>query len=120
MANMNKPITDGCNLRIKYMHGSKICTIIDVDDYHGKVFIENKTDDPMQCAFGVVENPGWKDYETFLKDRVFPRERAGIRLILQNLGLDWYEPLLILEKTNGRCAEDNMWMIFEYAEDRAE
>ena len=36
-----------------------------------------------------------------------PRARDGLRHYLKELGLDRYEPLAIIRKTQGRMAEDN-------------
>lgn len=38
------------------------------------------------------------------------RQRDGLRYYLQELGLDHYEPLAIVRKTQGRMAEDNCWL----------
>lgn len=35
------------------------------------------------------------------------------RLVLQDLGLPYYDPLLIVEKTKGRMAEDEFWIRME-------
>lgn len=36
-----------------------------------------------------------------------------MKLILRELDLPFYEPLLIIEKTQGRMAEDNFWIKIE-------
>ncbi len=36
-----------------------------------------------------------------------------MKLILADLGLPFYDPFLIIEKTEGRMAEDNYWIRIE-------
>ena len=43
----------------------------------------------------------------FLESRCVPRERDGLQYYLEELGLDEYDPLAIIRKTQGRMAEDN-------------
>ena len=50
----------------------------------------------------------------FLEERCFPRTRGHMRLILEDLGLDFYDPLSIIEKTQGRMAEDFQWIKITY------
>lgn len=52
----------------------------------------------------------WKDFEIFLQDRCLPASRAGIKEILRDMGVPFYDPLLIIEKTEGRIAGDHQWM----------
>ena len=97
-------------LRINYMNRQQLCTTIDVDFRHEKIKIKNYTDKIPLRAFGVVEEPSWKDFEIFLQDRCLPASRAGIKEILRDMDIPFYDPLLIIEKTKGRMAGDNQWM----------
>lgn len=101
-------------MRIHYMHNDMLCTMIDVDFRHKKIYITNKTNQILLRAFGVVENPDWEQFEYFLESRCFPRTRAYVKEILRDLELDSYDPLQIVEKTQGRMAEDHHWMKFYY------
>lgn len=89
--------SDGPNytLRINYMNRQQLCTTIDVDFRHEKIKIKNYTDKIPFRAFGVVEEPSWKDFEIFLQDRCLPASRAGIKEILRDMGVPFYDPLLI-------------------------
>jgi len=116
---INKPIHEGCTMRMFFMHRNKICSIIDVDFQNERVYVENRTDDIFHRAFGAKESPVWDDLEYFLADRCFEQNRADLRRILKTLGLDSFDRLSILEKTAGRTAEDNMWIRFQYAENKA-
>lgn len=99
--------------RLWYMHNQKVCTIIDVDVIRRKVEIHNYTDHLMFRAFGVVENPDYDRYEEFLESRCFPRTRDKMKLVLKDLDLPFYDPFMIIEKTEGRMAEDDFWIRIE-------
>lgn len=100
-------------LRLWYMDGNQVSTIIDVNEQDRKVEIHNYTKDYISRAFGVVERPTFADYEAFLESRCFPRTRDKMKLVLENLGLPFYDPFQIIEKTEGRMAEDNSWIRIE-------
>ena len=36
-----------------------------------------------------------------------------MKLILDDLGIPFYEPMLIIEKTEGKMAEDDFWIRIE-------
>ena len=100
-------------LRLWYMHNQKVCTIIDVDVIRRKVEIHNFTDHLMFRAFGVIEQPDFERYEEFLESRCFPRTRDKMKLVLKDLELPFYDPFMIIEKTEGRMAEDDFWIRIE-------
>ena len=100
-------------LRLYYMHKDSICTIIDVYMPQQKIEIHNYTENPVFRAFGVKERPSFRDYNDFLKSRCFPEERDMQKLTLRELGLPFYDPFMIIEKTQGRMAEDDFWIKIE-------
>lgn len=100
-------------LRLWYMDGNQVSTIIDVNEQDRKVEIHNYTKDYISRAFGVVEHPTFADYEAFLESRCFPRTRDKMKLVLEDLELPFYDPFQIIEKTEGRMAEDNSWIRIE-------
>ena len=100
-------------LRLWYMSGDQVSTIIDVDEQNRKVEIHNYTKDYIARAFGVIECPSFEDYEAFLESRCFPRTRDKMKLVLRELQLPFYDPFLIIEKTEGRMAEDEFWIKIE-------
>lgn len=100
-------------LRLWYMEEDHVCTMIDVDDQLRKVKIRNYTHDLIKRAFGVEEHPTYEEYEAFLESRCFPRSRDKMKLVLRDLELPFYEPFMIIEKTEGRMAEDNFWIRIE-------
>ncbi len=100
-------------LRMWYMYKEKVCTIIDVDERHREVQIKNFTDKPMFRAFGILEKPSFENYEEWLESRCFPRERDKMKLMLRELDIPFYDPMLIVEKTQGRMEEDFFWIKIE-------
>lgn len=95
------------------MYKQMICTIIDVDVLEQKVKIINYTDKLMFRAFGSNLNPTFDDYNEFLKSRCFPETRDKIKVVLADLDLPFYDPFIIIQKTEGRMAEDNFWIKIE-------
>lgn len=100
-------------IRLFYMHGNTVCTVIDVDDMLQKVMIRNYTDNLLYRAFGKEEHPTYKDYEEFLESRCFPEGRDKMKIMLKQYDIPFYDPFLIIEKTEGRMAEDDFWIKIE-------
>lgn len=90
-----------------------VCTLIDVNEPERKVKVKNYTDKIMFRAFGVVETPDYDQYLEFLESRCFPSSRDKMKLILKDLDLPFYDPMMIIEKTEGRMAEDDFWIRIE-------
>ena len=102
-----------CPMRLWYYYLNTVCTIIDVDTINQRVEIKNYTDNLIFRAFGRNEHPTFEDYEQFLRSRCFPEERDKMKLMLRELDIPFYDPLMIIEKTNGRMAEDDFWIKIE-------
>ena len=100
-------------MRMWYMFRERPCTLIDVDPLRQKVCIRNYIDHLVFRAFGANEKPSWRDYEEFLRSRCIPEGRDKLKLVLRELGLPFYDPLLIIRKTEGRMAEDEFWIRFD-------
>lgn len=100
-------------LRLLYMFRDQLCTVIDVDEKNKTVQVTNYTECMLKRAFGVVEHPGYEQYEEFLESRCFPRSRDKMKWILRDLNLPFYDPFMIIEKTEGRMAEDDFWIRIE-------
>ena len=58
-----------------------------------------------------VDNPSWNDFEYFLEDRCFPRTRDHAKEILRDMRIPFYDPLLIIEKTDGYMEGDHQWIM---------
>lgn len=111
---LNPKPQKGCTLRMTYMYKNRPCTLIDVNFLNQNIHIQNRTDDMLRRAFGAIEKPTWEDFEYFVRDRCFPATRGNAEQLLEHLSLTDYDPLQIVEKTQGRMAEDHMWLKFKY------
>lgn len=100
-------------IRLWYMHKQTVCTIIDVNEVKKEVAITNYTDNVMFKAFGTIEKPDYSMYLEFLESRCFPKTRDKLKLVLSDLNLPFYDPFMIIEKTEGRMAEDDFWIKIE-------
>lgn len=100
-------------VRLWYMREDDVCTLIDVDERRQIIKIQNYTKDKMSRAFGIKENPTFEEYEEFLESRCFPKTRDKLKLELKRLDLPFYDPFSIIEKTEGRMAEDNFYIKIE-------
>ena len=101
-------------MRLEYMCGNELCSSILVNFEKKEIAVVNHTKDIIHQAFGVKAKPDWEDFEYFLESRCFPRGRDYLKDILRDLELDFYDPLAIIEKTNGRMAEDKQWIRLMY------
>lgn len=99
-----------------YKKHDEVMTEIMVDHYKETVEIVNHTDDPLDKAFGNNESPSYKDFEDFLEERCFPRNRDKMKLHLKQLGLDYYDPYQIVKKTGGKLEGD--FYSIEFKEDK--
>jgi len=93
-------------LRLIYKDGDMICAVIDVDEVKRLVKVTNYRYDCMDLPFGNNSEPDYEEYEAFLESRCFPRTRHRVDIELAKLGIPFYDPLQIIEKTEGRMAED--------------
>lgn len=101
------------SLRMYYMYKQNICTLIDVDELNQRIKINNYTSNIFFKAFGCNNNPSYDDYKEFLKSRCFPETRDKLKLVLDDLDIPFYDPFLIIKKTEGRMAEDDFWIKVE-------
>ncbi len=101
------------NLRLWYMFRNEVCAIIDVDERMREIFVYNYTKDIFKRPFGVCDKPDYGMYEEFIESRCFPRTRDKMKIMLEALELPFYEPIMIIQKTEGRMAEDDFWLRVE-------
>ena len=102
------------HIRMEFMCEDEICTVILVNYKKKEISIVNKSDNVLHRAFGVKVKPTWEDFLYFLESRCFPKTRDHLKSILQDLGLDSYDLLAIIEKTKGHMAEDRQWIRLSY------
>lgn len=100
-------------IRMWYMYKNKPCTLIDVDEAKKIVRIKNYVDNVQFTAFGSNTEPSIADYEDFLESRCLPKSRDKIKLELKELDIPFYDPYLIIKKTQGRMAGDDFWIQIE-------
>lgn len=98
------------DMQLNYMYNDKICAVIEVDERNRRVAVKNYTNILIFRPFGSIEEPTFEDYEEFIESRCFPRSRDKMKIQLEILDLPFYDPLLIIEKTQGRMAEDDFWI----------
>lgn len=108
-----KQSANHCLYKLGYYDRHKLCTVIYADFTDRTLKAENRTDDLIKTAFGANTQPSWNDLEDFLEERCVPRNRMGIREYLEEIGVDEYEPFEILQRTQGRMAEDKQWLKIE-------
>lgn len=99
--------------KLSYFDGEKLCTTIIADSTERVLYIENHTDRVIKTAFGNNLVPTWEDLQHFLEERCIPRARAGLREYLETIGVEEYDPIEIIKKTEGRMAEDDQWIRIE-------
>jgi len=105
---------DDHEIRVLRLYDSDaLCSTIYADFTERMVAVENQAVLPIKTAFGSNLLPTWEDFQAFLAERCVPRQRAGLRDYLEALGLEEYDPLLVIEKTGGRMAEDQQWLTIE-------
>ena len=75
-------------------------------------------------AASVIDMKVWANLadeavdETGLGDKVTKRnKRNKLKLILRDIGVPSYDPLQIIEKTQGRMAEDHQWLRILYRDE---
>ena len=93
--------------------GDTLCARIAADETEKTVRIENLATDYLKLPFGKNPNPSWSDYRHFLEDRCIPKTRAGLQEYLETIGVDSYQPEEIIRKTQGRMAEEDLWLTVE-------
>lgn len=94
----------------RYYDRDVLCTTIYADFTVEELLSVNHTDELIHRAFGANEAPTWGDFMTFLEERSVPRTRHGIKRILDEMGLEEYDPVKITEKSQGRMFEDHQWL----------
>jgi len=100
-------------LRLSYMFRDELCTVIDVDEKNHNIEVINYTKQLLKRAFGKIEKPSYQQYEEFLESRCFPPTRDKMKLVLREYDLPFYDSMMIIEKTEGRMAEDDFWIRIE-------
>ena len=101
------------SIKFHYMYKDRTLASVEADYKTKVVSVKNFTEDPVERPFGVREKPTISDLDNFFKSRCFPEERYNKKAVLKAIGVDYYDPFLIVEKTHGRQLDDYMWVKFE-------
>lgn len=113
---LNPPLDGDFTMRMDYMYKQNVCTAIYIDYKNKKIKIINRTDDILKKPFGILSEPTWEDFEYFLSERCMPSTRATKKEILKSIGLDFYDPVQIIEKAQGRTPDDDFYIKITYRE----
>lgn len=100
----NKPVV------LWFMSPKGVGTVIEADFVNKVVKVENHTDIIPLTAFGVIKNPTWEQFEKFLESRVVPRSRDRLKMVLDEIGVQCWDPMLIIRKTEGRMLHDDFFI----------
>lgn len=98
-----------------FMNRDEIASIITIDWKNMKVFnVENFSEEPVFLPFSPFNsNPTMDDFDTFLESRCFDETNGQAKKLLNDLELDYFNPLSIVRKTYGRNFDDHQWIQFE-------
>lgn len=95
---------------INVYNDKTLCTQIGYTIPSEPIIVKNYTNNLVFKAFGNNLHPTWEDLEDFLESRCIPRTRANIKDLIDAMGIDHYDPWLIVRKTKGKMAEDHQWI----------
>lgn len=98
---------------LQFYDSTRLCTKICADYTDQSIAVEDHTDNLVKTAFGNNHTPTWADFERFLEERCMPKARSGIQTYLDTIGVASYDPLQIIQQTQGRMAEDQQWIQLE-------
>ena len=99
--------------KLSFFDEQELCSVIYADFTDQTLTVENFAKDPVKMAFGNCKCPSWEELQAFLEERCIPKQRDGLQQYLRELRLDAYDPMAIIEKTEGRMAEDQQWLRIE-------
>lgn len=97
-------------VKYEYFDKENLCSTLICDFTVKNLRVKNHTEQLLKTAFGILKNPDWKDFMEFLEERCVPKTRENIGYILNEIELAEYDPVQIVEKTQGRMAEDEQWL----------
>lgn len=93
------------------MWKDKIWSHIEFKD--GVLDVRVKSDHFLANPFEGIKNLNKESLEEFLASRCFSRENGACKLLLRQLGLEFYNTYDIVEVTHGVCVEDFNWIRFD-------
>lgn len=100
-------------MKIEYLNRDELLCIITIDESSGIIEVKNLIEEQWKLPFPKNKTVTMKDLYDFLEDRVFEKPRPDRYLILDELELEHFEPLLIAKKTHGALWDDYNWLRFD-------
>jgi len=100
-------------LRFQYLYKDEVTADVEIDYSNRKIIYQPYSDNIYILPFGTKRQPNMLDLNRFFESRCFPKERSNSKQLLQDLGVDTYDPLVIVKITHGRQLEDYCWIRFE-------
>lgn len=98
-------------MKINYYKGDDILlTEMDIDFVSNQVHIVNHTDNFLDRAFGVNEQPTIEDFEEFCEYRSIPQSRHDFKTEMRLRGIEDTSPLGIMLFYNGRITDDDFYI----------
>lgn len=95
-------------MEFDYMYKDIVCTHVICAG--NEVKVENKVKNPNLAAFGTVETVNPNDVYELLCERCFPETRANCSELLEDMGLQEYDPIEIIKQTHGTMCSDYFWI----------
>ena len=107
----SEAIKSGHNVvQYEYFDKETLCSTIICDFTNKNLRVVNHTDNLLKTAFGIQNKPTWNDFMEFMAERCVPKTRDNLSEILKELNLHNYDAVAIVEKTQGKMAEDEQWL----------
>ena len=97
-------------VQYEYFDKKTLCSTIVCDFTDKNLRVVNHTDNLLKTAFGIQNKPTWDDFMEFMAERCVPKTRDNLSEILKELNLHGYDAVAIVEKTQGKMAEDEQWL----------
>lgn len=82
----------------------------------GKIDVEVKSNHILANPFDGIKTLNAEALVSFLESRCFSISKGACKLLLSQLGLEFYNPYSIVEITHGVCVEDFNWIRFNNEE----
>lgn len=95
-------------MEFDYMYKDTLCTHVMCDGNNIK--IENKVKNISLTAFGVADVVTPNDVYDLLCERCFPETRVNCSELLEDMGIQEYDPIEIIKQTHGAMCSDYFWI----------
>lgn len=76
-------------------------------------YLFDKNKYPVHYALCPKNLKSNNDLKNFYESRCIPKERSSLKLFLLSIDVPFYDPELIVRKTNGFLSDDTYWIRFK-------